>query len=145
MKKLIPKEVMEEFVYIESVEEAEYKFDEKAEEVAKNRGQIVVFPKPNELQLDIDGQKEYEEFERRFEFFSSIAPELYCPFEIVKKPSKSEGCYHITIIFNKNIYLDEWQRIALQSALGSDPIREYLNAMRKLTGIENPTRLFENP
>ncbi len=121
----------------------EYDFDANCEEIAKKRGQVVVFPKPNQLQIDIDTEAQWKEFQRREEAFScSVEP--WGSMEIT--PSKSGlPSRHITITFPTSKTFTEWERIALQAALGSDPIREYLNALRNCCGIANPTRLFESP
>ncbi len=125
-----------------SVMEDEYDFDAIAEEVAAKRGQVVVFPKPNQLQIDIDDIDQLNEFERRLGFLFGWFPE---GTKIDRNPSKSPDHLHITITFPQDKVFSEWERLAMQSALNSDPIREYLNVARLLAGVQNPTRLFQSP
>lgn len=116
-----------------------YNFDLKAEEVAKERGLVVVYPEKNQLQFDLDTKEEREEFMKRchemingrnFHFHEHVSP--------------GGGEHrHVTLTFF-DMEFTEWQRIALQSVLGSDPMREFLNARRLMEGAtDKPTRLFE--
>mgnify|MGYP000533654303 CR=1 FL=1 len=117
--------------------EDNYNFDESAEKVANERDQIVVYPKDNQLQIDIDNNEDFEVFENNMG-----ALDLDCHIAI--KPSKSGlPNRHITLTFDDRTF-SEYERIALQFALGSDPMRECLNIMRLEHGVEQPTRLFEN-
>ena len=115
-----------------------YEFDAEAEKVAAARGQKVVLPGPNQLQIDIDSEQALSEFMRRLEAFN---------FELVsieEIPSKTPGHYHIYLDFQGRPQpFTEWERLALQSALGDDPIRHFLNCLRAVSGVPNPTRLFE--
>lgn len=141
-----------------------YDFDANCEEVAKQRGLVVVYPKDNELQFDIDSQDQLEQFMLRFaKFNEGIGSEDYFLKIENETPSVSGkiGHTHVTVSVWETKYtalgrernkplsvshpLSEWQRIALQSALGSDPMRELLNAMRLFIGTDRPTRLFERP
>lgn len=120
------------------LEDADYDFDVAAEDVAKSRNQIVVYPKPNQLQLDLDTEDAFSEFQRRFGTmdFSDTPPTVD-----IKESASGEGHRHVTLTFNK--IFEEWERLAIQAALGDDPIRVFLNVKRKIHGIENPSRLFE--
>lgn len=118
-----------------------YDFDIEAEEVAKARGLVVVLPQPNQLQIDIDSDELLSEFESRFETFQWR--EAFKPKKVDVKNSQHPGHYHVTITLSEDV--TEWQRLALQAALGDDPMRSYLNAMRAQFGVKNPSRLFEKP
>jgi hypothetical protein len=123
----------------ENFEEKAYNFDENAELVAKERGLIVIFPKPNQLQFDLDTEESYQEFERRLYWFG------FDKGTFTKEVHASNSGLphrHVTLTFN-GITFTEVQRICLQAVLGSDIIREYLNAKRLWANIPNPTRLFE--
>lgn len=129
-----------------------YSFDDVAEVVAKTRGQVVVLPEPNEIQLDIDDAHSASVFNKRIKelaVFVSCGHIKYFDSAKITKSISSKSGYpskHIYISFflnNKPIVLNEWQRIVLQFMLGSDVIRETLNGFRLLRGVENPTRLFE--
>lgn len=121
----------------------EYDFDENCEDAAKARGQKVVLPLPNQLQIDIDNEEQLKEFERREESFATG----YQPWRVsmLKTPSRSgfPAC-HITLTFAPERVFTDWERLALQSALGDDPIRAFLNTRRFFEGVKNPSRLFEN-
>lgn len=116
-----------------------------AEEAAEKVGCKAVLPKNNQLQLDIDTEEQYNLFQVRLTEFDRHTDWWV---EVDNKPSKSGLPHrHITLTLTDTegnpIELDEWQRIALQTILGSDLIRETLNAWRLLQGQENPSRLFE--
>lgn len=136
---------------IDSISERDaYDFTESASEIAKKRGQIVVFPLPNELQLDADSEEAWLEIKRRIDdTFIGLEqvekqPLDYPKITVRPSPSGLPNC-HVTLTFDTNVVFDEWQRIAMQAALGDDPLRVYLNVKRKLYGEEKPTRLFEKP
>lgn len=122
-----------------------YDLDVSAEEEAKRLNCIVVKPEPNQLQIDIDSEEAYSIFQKRifeYKYHSQLS------ITVETHPSKSGlPKRHITITvndFKNNPHVfNEWERIALQFTLGSDPIRETLNTWRLLRGSENPSRLFE--
>lgn len=96
----------------------------------------VVFPADDELQVDIDNETHYDAFKRSWEIFSRDEPGA----TMEEHPSKSGlPSRHVTITLP--YIVDEWQRIALQAALGSDPVRELLSAMRLQNGVR-PATLF---
>lgn len=120
-----------------------YEFDVMAEKVAASRGQVVVYPGPCEIQLDIDSVDQLSDCKERI--LRMIQMDVFpANANVVVTNSKTEGHYHLTMTVSDKP-LTEWQRIALQAVLGSDPMREYLNCMRAMTGVENVTRLFETP
>lgn len=122
-----------------------YDLDVSAEEEAKRFNCSIVIPEPNQLQIDIDSEEAYSVFQKRifeYKYYSQLS------ITIETHPSKSGlPKKHITVTVNDSKsnphVFSEWERIALQFALGSDPIRETLNAWRLLRGAENPSRLFE--
>lgn len=123
-------------------EEKSYNFNEVAEEAAAKKGLIVVLPEPNQLQIDVDSEEAYLEFCKRYQnmdmqYSNYGTPKIKETFSNSGPPHR-----HITLTFENHIFT-EWERIALQAVLGSDPIREYLNAKRLIFGEFNPTRLFE--
>lgn len=127
-------------IVLKELVEEDYEFDQVAEDVAKQRGLVVVCPQDNQLQLDLDSEEAVVEFKRRLPlFFHDERP------TVDLQPSASGvPHYHATVSFQGREF-EEWERIALQSVLGSDPMREYLNAKRLIYGVPNPTRLFELP
>lgn len=118
----------------------EYDFDELSHEVARKRGLVVVLPKPNQLQLDLDSEEAFVEYLRRkdsFDFDETVN-------EIISPSSSGLPKRHVTLTF-QNREFSAWERVAMQAALGSDIIREFLSARRIWVGIENPSALFEKP
>jgi hypothetical protein len=126
---------------IRKFEKVAYDFDVDADKVAKEKGLKVVLPEDNQLQIDLDTEEAFDEFNRRLDWFEfeKGAYTAESHFSNSGKPHR-----HITLTF-KNVKFEEYQRIALQAALGSDIIREYLNCKRLWKGCKNPTRLFEKP
>lgn len=118
--------------------EDEYHFDTSATQAAEERGLVVVLPMANQLQLDLDSDAALNESIRRIDCFG-----FNCDMHVAESASGA-GHYHGTLTFPERTFT-EWERIALQAALGSDSIREFLNARRLWQGVANPTRLFETP
>jgi hypothetical protein len=121
-----------------------YDFNVSAEEAAKERGCYVVVPKANEVFIDIDSEKDYQDFIRRFHNFSMVC----CAIITKDIPSKSGLPHrHIYIdIMDKEgnpMELDDWQRVAIQFTLGSDNVKETLSVFRAISGVECPSRFFE--
>jgi hypothetical protein len=117
-----------------------YDFNRKAEEVAELNGCVVVYPEPNQLQIDLDTDEQYQYYKKRLEDVERI---LEWDMSVKETPSKSGLPHrHITITVKDKVFT-EWERIACQVMLGSDPVREGLNTLRMCYGVENPTRLFE--
>lgn len=110
-----------------------------AEKEAEARGQIVVYPGDDELQIDIDTEAQYETFEKNLYTLGDC-------YKVRKKPSKSgHPHYHITLTRIGRPPFSMWERIALQAILGSDLTRETMNALRYMNGVERPVRFFEYP
>lgn len=129
-----------EFDTTKQLSPEEYDFDSSCEEVAAKRGLDVVYPEHDQLQLDLDTEAQWEEFNRRLPFFQ------FGEFlRIEVKPSASGlPNRHVTLTFPGHTF-KMWERIALQAALNSDPIREFLSARRLWQGTEKPSCLFEVP
>jgi hypothetical protein len=109
--------------------------------VAHTRGWIVVVPKPNQLQIDIDSEDQYTEFKKRLPIFESVYPSSVEAF-----PSKSGlPRRHITITADPTIdkKFTDIERVAWQSLLGSDPIREILSMIQILNEDPNPVLFSE--
>jgi len=116
----------------------EYDFSISAEDEAERRGQVVQWPKDNEIQLDLDSEEALAEFERRFKDFAF--QEIWQTPTVHKRKSFTEGHYHVTIEFADD--LNNWMRLALQAALGDDPIRHFLAVRRLVYGCKTPSCLF---
>lgn len=120
--------------------EDEYEFDWVAEKVAKSRGLVVVYPKKNQLQIDLDSEDAYRNFLDQMD-----ALDIRHSWAVITPSASGLPNRHATITFTNGRTFTEWERIAIQFALGSDPVREKLNIMRLYNGLPNPTRLFEKP
>lgn len=118
--------------------EDEYNWEMAAEEAAAKRGQVVVRPLPNQLQLDLDSRLLKNEALDRMDAF-----DILHSWALIES-SKTEGHFHITITFPDRVFTEP-ERIAYQFALGSDPVRERLNLMRFHHGCPDPSRLFKTP
>jgi hypothetical protein len=111
-----------------------------ADEVAKERGQVVVYPLENQLQFDIDSDEQLKDFEQRIADLESY--EAMPAFQRQDVPSKTPGCRHIYLTFPTKKFT-EVERMLWQASLGDDPRRVYLNFVRLQMGDEKPSRLFE--
>ena len=116
-------------------------YNKTAEELAEERGCTVLYPKVNELQLDIDSAEAYENFLLQRAILNS-RNNILLESETTELVSKSGLPHRHIIIRLKDRVLDERERILLQLGLGSDPVRERINTMRLMTGVTRPTRLF---
>ena len=79
----------------------------------------------NELQIDLD-KTTLGEFHRRLGVLRGLA--LVKITGVKEQASKTAGHWHVTVTLSKA--LDPMERILLQCALGSDPVRELLNWAR---------------
>lgn len=111
---------------------------EAAERDAAKADCYIVLPKPNELFVDIDSEEAMQLFQRNVK---RLADFIDLGYEV--KPSKSGGeCRHITVTLARHVH-SEYERIAMQAFLGSDPRRELLSWARVETKQKNPTKFFE--
>lgn len=122
-----------------------YEFDAVAGDEAAKVGCYVVYPADNQLQIDIDSDEAFALFEKRMaELYRRTPYPMYqLSHDPVITPSKSGLPHrHVTLTFSMRVF-SEWERIGMQLALGSDPTREALNALRLASGIGKPSRFFE--
>lgn len=122
----------------------DYDADQPREEFIrqmKAAGYRIVAPEPNQLQIDIDTPEQYAVYQHAIECVMRNWPR--CAALTFEEHASKSGwpARHITITLPFEV--DPWQRIALQAALGSDPIRELLSATRLLKGAELPTLFVE--
>lgn len=116
---------------------------EEFQEQCKEKGLIIVLPGEKELQIDIDSEEQYKTFQRNYSAFCNMIDDS-ANFVVTEKISHSGLPHrHITIKLTWNVF--DTSRIALQAALGSDPMRELLSMVRVLQGIPNPTAFAEKP
>ena len=122
--------------------DAEYDFLENRDAAAAAIDADIVFPKDDELQIDIDSEEAHDRFKAAFSRLREVIPvEL-----VTDRPSKS-GMPHRHITIKMDNYgqppFSPLEKIALQFMLGSDYIRESISVIRCLRNIENPTCFFE--
>lgn len=122
---------------------AEARTAEECAAEAASRGCVVVYPKPNELFIDIDTEQQRTQFKICFNILLKIA--AYTGSKCIERPSPSgkSGRYHITVTLPGPV--DELERIMLQAMLGSDPLREILSYARLVAGDPRPVCFFEKP
>lgn len=100
---------------------------------------VVVYPKPNQLFLDIDDDEALAKFDK---VSSLLAAKYGGGYHHTITPSRSGGTHrHVTITLEKDV--TPMERITLQAILGSDPLRELLSLDRLKAGCPNPTLFFE--
>jgi len=125
---------------MQEVPKSDYDWDctrEEYIEKMEEEGFVIVYPKPNELQLDIDTQQQMDQFDRLKWLFDSQLPAT----EFKMAHSKSGEGYHITVTLPFDV--TNIERIALQAALGSDPLRELLSIFRYSRNDAEPTLFVE--
>lgn len=106
-------------------------------------GLLIVYPEDNQLQIDIDNNDHWLTFLRSIEVVARNWEDCD-DIQIEVHPSKSGlPRRHVTIALPGKV--DQWQRIALQACLGSDPVRELLSATRLMRGDVHPTLFVEKP
>ena len=107
---------------------------------ARQNGWEVVYPKENQLQIDIDDAGHYQQFQ---EFLKHVAKH-WGPIQVEEHWSKSGAPKrHITVTLGEDV--DEKTWIALQASMGSDWRRELFGMIRVKTGDPHPSLLFELP
>ena len=115
------------------------KKSEDAIKWAKENDLIVLFPKDNQLFLDIDNNEDRNVFNRNRE----LVDEVYGIVDVQERSSRSKG--HVHLIVNLRVSVTPLGRIALQAILGSDRRREAHSLRRLEDGEARPTLFFEKP
>ena len=106
--------------------------------VEEEGGKVVIAAK-DELQIDLDTEEDYKRWLRSSEIFFRYVDIT----KVMVTPSYS-GLPHRHITIKLPFKVGRWQRLALQAALGSDPIRELLSSIRYMEGDKYPTLFREN-
>ena len=129
--------------------ETEYSNDRLEEyRDAKAAGFVVVFPKSNELFIDIDTEDAWKEFTNRLRAARSCNSFRYRSLDETVSISKSGlPCRHVRIKIRDylgcNIVLTEAERIMLQLFFCSDPYREMMNTLRLIRTGTSKSCFFE--
>src|SRR5580692_862316 len=92
----------------------------------------------NQLQLDLDSDAAYLTYIERWQ---KVEAHLGVPEDVTEWKSR-HGNRHVVITFDDSLELSASQAIAIQSFLGSDPVREFLSLRRDMALIEEPIMLF---
>ena len=105
------------------------------------KGFKVIFPRPDELFLDIDSEEAYG----RYRYMYSLLSSLLRPHDGLRRletVSKSGlPNRHIRITLPGEMTME--QRFIFQLALGSDPARELMNYASYLNGEQSPSIFIE--
>lgn len=113
---------------------------ESPEDAAGKKGLAVVYPAPNQLQIDIDSLDAAHDYDKRIAFVREHLPDLVV--EAHRAPSASGlPRLHVTLTLSRS--LGALERIAIQSLLGSDPWRELYSFVCHEKGRTLPTCFFE--
>ena len=113
---------------------------ERALHVAETENLQVVFPKDNEIQIDIDNNVSFDLYVKLREVLWGNG---HGPVHEVCTPSRSGNSErrHITVTFEKPV--TPLERICLQACLGSDRMRELLGYLQWKNNDPHPTLFLE--
>jgi hypothetical protein len=107
---------------------------------AARKNRIVVKPRKNELFIDIDNEESRVIFDRNIKILEQA---IDCTYEIKPSPSGDPDKAHVYVRLARPIK-DKFERIMLQSMLGSDLVHEMISWFNATQGGETPTVFFEN-
>ena len=112
---------------------------ENAPDKAARLGMDLILPTDHELFVDIDAKYALDIFHQRFDLFKTVCKDA------TKQYTKSKsGNWHVYVTVPSQVFtMDE--RIALQAALGSDPLREMIATFHHKEGYQYPSVFFEHP
>lgn len=113
---------------------------EHAPDKAARLGMELVEPKPDEVFVDLDGEAALDEFLCRWNNFIAVYP-----LSTVQFTTSKSGNYHAYVRVPDLSPLRTEERIAMQAALGSDPLREMIALEHHRDGYEYPCVFFEMP
>lgn len=102
---------------------------------AEAAGQTVVFSDSQTILLDLDNADSQFMYERVLPII-----QRHIPITEDERWASKSGNLHVKLILAEPLPVME--RILIQSALGSDPVREFLTMLRVQEGNPNPSMLF---
>jgi hypothetical protein len=112
----------------------------RAQQEAKNSGLDVVYPERNQLQIDIDSDRAFSIFLE----MKSLLEKYFVVRDVVVHYSRSgPPKRHVTVTLDQP--LNDYQRIALQTMLGSDRVREFLSYIQAKNLDPHPILFIETP
>lgn len=107
---------------------------------ARAKRLLIVEPKPNQLQIDLDGARALRHYGMQFGTLRRAG--LTKGWRERIAPSKGGGARcHVTITMPRA--MDNLTRVCYQAVLGSDPKREAFNLCRVVNGNKYPIAFFE--
>jgi hypothetical protein len=107
---------------------------------AEANGLVVVYPASNQLQIDIDSDRAFDIFlEMKLLLEKYFNVEDVCITFSRSGPPKR----HITVTLGTP--LTNYQRLALQTMMGSDRVREFLGYIQEMQGDPTPILFIEKP
>ena len=111
---------------------------QRAIDEALQFGLSVVFPKDNELQLDIDNEHSFQLYMKQADILKK-----YIGVEGYKVEPSRSGLpkLHITITLSRTV--STLERLALQAMMGSDRVRELLGFVQYLNNDPHPVLFLE--
>ena len=112
---------------------------EAALAAADARGCIVIEPEANQLFIDIDSEADHEYYLKAVNRVRARTPAIET---VTPSPSGTAGRFHIVLTFPERTFT-QIERVAWQSALGSDRMRETNSLIDILDGDPLPTIFFE--
>jgi hypothetical protein len=108
--------------------------------INKDKGLKIVYPKSNELFIDIDTEKQWLDFQERM----NVYIDHFGNDHTYKLYPSSSGLPHRHIVVTLPFGIDDIMRIALQAILGSSPSRECMSIYKILDDdIQHPTLFIE--
>lgn len=106
---------------------------------AKGKGWRIVEPKPNELQIDLDGARAMRQYGMQYSILYRAG--LTVGWREKISASKKSGHVHVTITMPKPV--NNERRVLLQCILKSDIKREAFNYVRVVKRNKYPIVFFE--
>lgn len=109
---------------------------DSARERACKEGMTIVIGEPNVLLLDLDdgAKMNYQVFEKLIELFGDATTESWA--------SRGAHGTHIKLTFDMKQPFTPAEALALECALGSDPLRTLFGVARLHQGVVQPRMLF---
>lgn len=111
---------------------------DRAIQEAKDDNLDVVFPAPNELQLDLDTPEAWAIYQTMWPIVNR-----YYGISAMKEQESRSGYpkRHVTLGLDRPV--TNFERIAIQACLGSDRVRELLGVIQEMAGDPHPTLFLE--
>jgi hypothetical protein len=110
---------------------------------AARLGLLLVKPTDEQVFVDLDSLEQTTDFFGRWPEFLKLWP--LATYKMTPSTSGKPGRHHVIVTVSDLKPLADHERIALQAALGSDPLREMLAIYHGRAGYEHTSVFFEKP